>query len=173
MLEHAEPLDVLRNSLRTWADHIEAACLLLDPDLRCDDFRKGKGGTQGNTARTDLLCPVDCQCPRASVLKIRPSQSSFTPFGTVSLSLPAVIWIGLSTLAIHSAAFFLLPCTHPCSSRPPLGRFLVLSRRSLAGLPRLDLPGGRAAWVHPTESVSTYFTEISLRSFARSASTVL
>ena len=71
LLDFAEPLAVLRQSLRDWANHLDAhpsaggladdACLLLDPDLWCDDFRKGKRGPQGFTACTDLKCPPDCR----------------------------------------------------------------------------------------------------------------
>ena len=71
LLDFAEPLDVLQQSLRDWAAHpgappsacglAEDACLLLDPELWCDDFRKGKRGAQGFAACAELQPPADCK----------------------------------------------------------------------------------------------------------------
>ena len=71
LLDFAEPLDVLQQSLRDWAAHPEAppsacglaedACLLLDPELWCDDFRRGKRGVQGFAACAELQSPSDCK----------------------------------------------------------------------------------------------------------------
>ncbi|CAE7427571.1 unnamed protein product, partial [Symbiodinium necroappetens] len=71
LLDFAEPLSVLQRSLRDWASHPEAhpsagsivedACLLLDPELRCEDFRKGKRSPQGFAACVDLHCPAECR----------------------------------------------------------------------------------------------------------------
>ena len=71
LLDFAEPLDVLQQSLRDWAAHpgappsacglAEDACLLLDPELWCDDFRRGKRGVQGFVACAELQSPSDCK----------------------------------------------------------------------------------------------------------------
>ena len=71
LLDFAEPLAVLQQSLQDWASHPEApagalglaedACLLLDPELWCDDFRKGKRSAQGFVACADLPSPSGCR----------------------------------------------------------------------------------------------------------------
>ncbi|CAE7858636.1 unnamed protein product, partial [Symbiodinium necroappetens] len=71
LLDFAEPLDVLKQSLQDWATHPDAvpaaaelaedARLLLDPELWCEDFRKGKGRAQGFQACVDLRQPVACR----------------------------------------------------------------------------------------------------------------
>ena len=71
LLDFAEPLSVLRRSLRDWASHPEAqpsagdlvedACLLIDPELWCEDFRKGKRSPQSFAPCTDLHRPPECR----------------------------------------------------------------------------------------------------------------
>ncbi|CAE7280979.1 unnamed protein product [Symbiodinium necroappetens] len=71
LLDFAEPLDVLQWSLRDWAARPDApqnagsiaedACLLLDPELWCEDFRKGKRGPLGFLACADLHRPESCR----------------------------------------------------------------------------------------------------------------
>ncbi|CAE7947248.1 ESS2, partial [Symbiodinium sp. KB8] len=70
LLDFAEPLDVLKQSLQVWATHPDAVPtaaelaedirLMLDPELWCDDFRKGKGRAQSFLACVDLQRPTDC-----------------------------------------------------------------------------------------------------------------
>ena len=70
LLDFAEPLDVLKQSLQAWATHPDAVPtaaelaedirLMLDPELWCDDIRKGKGRAQSFLACVDLQRPTDC-----------------------------------------------------------------------------------------------------------------
>ena len=71
LLDFAEPLEVLKCSLQAWAAHPDAvpvaaeladdARLLLDPELWCEDFRKGKGRVQSFQACVDLQRPTECR----------------------------------------------------------------------------------------------------------------
>ena len=75
VLDFVEPIDVLKQSLHTWACHPEApsharaladdAILMLDPELWCEDFRVSKAGASTPLACADLASPSLCRvtCP--------------------------------------------------------------------------------------------------------------